>query len=136
MLVFTVIFVPRTTKVQAKLENDNAQILQVDIKSKDYLILEDRGEGKVLLTADGEMRSYTPCSPICDNSWMSEDSPETYPLQVHLDRFSSEGDVISAILYFDEKASCFVLHEYDEIFRFATDLANAETKEMVERLIH
>ena len=66
VILFTVLFVPRTTRVTAKLENDNAQILQVDIKSKDYLLLEDKAEGYVRLTTGGELWSYEFVNIIID----------------------------------------------------------------------
>lgn len=134
VLVFTILFVPRTTRVEAKFENDSAQILQVDVKSHDFLLWEDKGDGKVLLTANGELRSYTVSSPIRDNSWMTQETGDEYPQEVSLYRVN-EGDAVSAELYFDKKANCFVLHEQGEVYRFAIEMADSATKEMVERLI-
>ena len=102
VLVFTVLFVPRTTRVEAKLENDNAQILQVDVKSKDYLILEDKSEGTVRLTTGGELWTYDHLTLIIDPS--GPKSEVEYPMYMPMWRYDSESNqMVPATLFFDNR---------------------------------
>lgn len=131
VLVFTVLFVPRTTRVTAKLENDSAQILQVDIKSKDFLFLEDKAEGYVRLTTGGELWSYEFVNIIIDPN--GKNSPQEYPLYSALWRYDDDSlQLIPATLFFDKKCSYFVLRSGNERYRFATDAAALETIEYVD----
>ena len=131
VVVAAVFFVPRTTKIEAKLENDNAQILQVDIKSKDYLILEDRAKGTVRLITGGELWSYDHLTPVTDPN--GPKSEVEYPMYMPMWRYDSNSDqMIPATLFFDKDSSCFVLREGTERYVFTSDSADAETLKIME----
>lgn len=131
VMVLTLLFVPRTTRVTAKLENDNAEILQVDIKSKDYLLLEDKAEGYVRLTTGGELCSYEFVNIIIDPN--GKNSPQEYPLYSALWRYDDDSlQLIPATLFFDKKCSYFVLRSGNERYRFASDTVTPETIEYVD----
>lgn len=131
VFVLTILFVPRTTRVQAKLENDNAEILQVDIKSKDYLLLEDKAEGYVRLTTGGELWSYDFVNIIIDPN--GKNSPQEYPLYSAIWRYDDDSlQLVPATLFFDKKCSYFVLRSGNERYRFSTETATPETIEYVD----
>ncbi len=131
VFVLTILFVPRTTKVLAKLENDNAQILQVDVKSKNYLILEDRAKGTVRLTTGGELWSYDHLTPVIDPN--GPKSEVEYPRYMPMWRYDGNSDqLIPATLFFDKDNSCFVVREGTERYVFTSDSADAETLKIME----
>lgn len=131
VFVLTILFVPRTTKIEAKLENDNAQILQVDVKSKNYLILEDRAKGTVRLTIGGELWSYDHLTPVTDPN--GPKSEVEYPMYMPMWRYDSDSDqLIPATLFFDKDSSCFVLREGTERYVFTSDSTDAETLKIIE----
>ena len=131
VLVLAVLFVPKTTRVQAKLENDNAEILQVDIKSRDYLILEDKAEGYVRLTTGGELWSYDFVNIIVDPN--GRNSPEEYPLYSALWRYDDDSlQLIPAMIFFDKDRSYFVISSGNERYRFASDTATPDIIAMVD----
>lgn len=131
VLVLAVLFVPKTTRVQAKLENDNAEILQVDIKSKDYLFFEDKAEGYVRLTTGGKLWSYEFVNIIIDPN--EKESPEEYPLYSALWRYDDDSDqMIPGMLFFDKNRSYFVISSGYDRYRFAAESATNETIAMVD----
>lgn len=135
VLVFTVLFVPRTTRVTAKLENDNAQILQVDIKSKDFLFLEDKATGSVLLTANAELRSYEYLNPVTDPNGSKAEAE--YPMYMPMWRYDSNSDqLIPAMIFFDKKCSCFILLEGNDRYYFAAEDADEKTMEVMKDFVN
>ena len=131
LAVLAVLFVPRTTRVQAKLENDNAEILQVDIKSRDYLLLKDKAEGYVRLTTGGELWSYEFVNIIIDPN--GKNSPQEYPLYSALWRYDDDSlQLVPATLFFDKDLSYFVLRSGNDRYRFAADDVTADTIAFVD----
>ena len=137
VFVLTILFVPRTTRVQAKLENDNAEILQVDTKSFDFLLLEDKGKGMVHLTICGELFSYEALGPIYDPmDSVPKGHDKEYPSYQTLWRYDAEKNQTAfATIFFDKKCSCFILMEDNVQYRFVSDTADEATVKMVEDFV-
>ena len=137
LAVLAVLFVPKTTRVTAKLENDNAEILQVDTKSFDFLLLEDKGKGMVHLTICGELFSYEALGPIYDPMDSApKGHDKEYPSYQTLWRYDAEKNQTAfATIFFDKKCSCFILMEDNVQYRFVSDIADEATVKMVEDFV-